>query len=357
MASWPGFDNMNALGENLGVFLGSFFQSFVCSHRIWEYLKKVPRCSKTAHNTARNRWGSWKPKPMCIAKKKLGGCFQILLHVFVHCCEKMYPCWQPKLRPFHPWNSCFSVFFHQPSFPAGAWIRGIDWIQTEKMESGEALWEVGELKKKTLGCWLMMCSPPHEKPKMTCFPNKIWLKWSRMARWWRKSLDVFSFPYLFLTFNFSWLDLYPSSSLPKPPVFVIRVPFERLTVLQRTKCQFQDFRLQHSPKNPSSFPAMRGLPTTMQRDMGKVGFFGFSLGNLEHFIFFGMLTLVDRIEFSVALAEIREYTPFLRTIDWLAGCLRKNQRFWSYYSGFNQHTLAWNHQVLRGFSATPHFGE
>jgi len=35
-------------------------------------------------------------------------------------------------------------FFHRsPSFPAGAWIRGIDWIQTEKMESGEDLWEVG----------------------------------------------------------------------------------------------------------------------------------------------------------------------------------------------------------------------
>jgi len=67
-------------------------------------------------------------------------------------------------------------------------------------------------------------------------------------------------------------------------------------------------------KNQSSFPAMRGLPTTMQRDMGKVGFFDFSLGNLEHVIFFGMLTLVDRIEFSVTLAEIREYTPFLRTI-------------------------------------------
>ena len=26
---------------------------------------------------------------------------------------------------------------------SGAWIRGIAWIQTEKMESGEDLWEVG----------------------------------------------------------------------------------------------------------------------------------------------------------------------------------------------------------------------
>lgn len=38
-------------------------------------------------------------------------------------------------------------FFHRQSFPAGAWIRGIDWIQTEKMESGEDLWEVGDGRK------------------------------------------------------------------------------------------------------------------------------------------------------------------------------------------------------------------
>lgn len=163
--------------------------------------------------------------------------------------------------------------------------------------------------------------------KWGVFQTKWWFKWSSclrieqwhaMARWWRKSLDVFSFPYLFVDIQFSWLDLYPYSSLPKPPVFVIRVPFFH-TVYNVLNVNFKISGCNILQKSVI-LPAMRGLPTTMQRDMGKVGFFDFSLGNLEHFVFFGMLTL--RL-FSCPGGDQAIY-PCLRTIYWLAGCLRSD---------------------------------
>lgn len=172
-----------------------------------------------------------------------------------------------------------------------------------------------------------MWSPPHEKPKMTCFPNKIWLKWSRMARWWRKSLDVFFISIPLFDIQFFVIGFVSIFKSAKTTGVCNPCAFWEAYRFTTYEMSISRFPVATFSKNQSSFPAMRGLPTTMQRDMGKVGFFGFSLGNLEHFIFFGMLTLVDRIEFSVALAEIREYTPCLRTIYWLCWLLTERSDF------------------------------
>ena len=80
-------------------------------------------------------------------------------------------------------------------------------------------------------------------------------------------------------------------------------------------------------KNQSSFPAMRGLPTTMQRDMGKSWIFRFFLGQLGAFYFLRNVDPGWSNLFQSPWWRSRNIPPFLRTIYWLAGAILELGRF------------------------------
>lgn len=171
-----------------------------------------------------------------------------------------------------------------------------------------------------------------------------------ITRWWRKSLDVF-----FISIPLFDIQFFVSS-LPKPPVFVIRVPGIALPFYNVLNVNFKISGCNILQKSVILSSHERLTNDNAERH-GKSWIFRFFLGQLGACYF---LRNVDPGWSNRILSHpggdqgiYPIFTQHLLT-SWL---LTEKSAILELSSGFNQHTLAWNHQVLRGFSATPHFGE
>lgn len=146
-----------------------------------------------------------------------------------------------------------------------------------------------------------------------------------ITRWWRKSLDVFFISIPLFDIRFSRLDLYQYSSLPKPPMFVFRVPFFR-TVYNVLNVNFKISGCNILQKSVILSSHERLTNDNAERH-GKSWIFRFFLGQLGAFYFLRNVDPGWSNLFQSPWWRSRNIPPFLRTIYWLAGAILELGRF------------------------------
>lgn len=312
MASWPEFDNMNALGENLGVFLGNFFQSWKCVPigfgNIWK-MNGVQRQHKTPLGT--------KPKPMCIAKKKtrwlssnIVACFRSLLWEDV-------PMLTTKIKAisslkFMLFGVGFFTFRHRSQQVHGSVV--LIGYKLKRWNLVKIFGRLENWKKKPWGCWLMMWCPTWKAENDGRFFSKRNDDWNGAAAWGLSNNQVvkeksgcffhFHTSFWHSIFKIGFVSIFKSAETTDVCVPCPFFPYR----VQRTKCQFQDFRLQHSPKISHPFQPWEAYQRQCRETWEKLDFSIFPWATWS--ILFSSECWPWLIEsFSVALVEIKEYTP------------------------------------------------